>query len=81
MSARPNFMIQEGGHAPWFDHVVLGEFPRQKEGYFDVPTAPGIGVEMDEETLRANPPVVERRTPEGYLRQAPWQSKQENQWV
>ena len=24
----PNFMIQEGGHAPWFDKVVVGEFPR-----------------------------------------------------
>ena len=76
----PNFMIQEGGHAPWFDQVVLGEFPRQKDGYFDVPTAPGIGVEMNEEVLRANPPV-EPRTPEGYIRGAPWQSKQENQWV
>ena len=76
----PNFMIQEGGHAHWFDQVVAGEFPRQKAGYFDVPTAPGIGVEMDEEALRANPPV-ERRTPEGYLRGAPWPSKQENHWV
>ena len=27
-----NFMIQEGGHAPWFDQVVIGEFPRQKDG-------------------------------------------------
>ena len=76
----PNFMIQEGGHASWFDQVVVGEFPRQKEGYFEVPTAPGIGVEMDEEVLRANPPV-ERRMAEGYLRQAPWPSKQETQWV
>ncbi len=76
----PNFMIQEGGHAPWFEQVVVGEFPRQKEGYFDVPTAPGIGVEMDEETLRANPPA-EQLTPEGYLRGAPWQSKQGNHWI
>lgn len=75
-----NFMIQEGGHAPWFDQVVVGEFPRQKEGYFDVPTAPGIGIAMDEEVLRANPPVV-RREAEGYSRAAAWQSKQGTEWV
>ena len=76
----PNFMIQEGGHAQWFDQVVVGEFPRQKEGYFEVPTAPGIGIEMDEAALRANPPVV-RRDAEGYIRQAAWQSKQETRWA
>ncbi len=75
-----NFMIQEGGHAPWFDQVVIGEFPRQKEGYFDIPTAPGIGIEMDEEALRANPPVV-RREAEGYSRNATWKSKQDTEWV
>ena len=75
-----NFMIQEGGHAPWFDEVVVGDFPRQKDGYFDIPTAPGIGIEMNEEVLRANPPV-ERRGAEGYSRQAPWRSKQDTEWV
>lgn len=75
-----NFMIQEGGHAPWFDQVVVGEFPRQTDGYFDIPTAPGIGIEMDEEVLRANPPVV-RREAEGYSRAASWRSKQDTEWV
>jgi L-alanine-DL-glutamate epimerase-like enolase superfamily enzyme len=73
-------MIQEGGHAQWFDQVIVGEFPRQKEGYFDIPTAPGIGIEMDEEVLRANPPIV-RREAEGYSRRITWQSKQDTQWV
>ncbi len=77
----PNFMIQEGGHGPWFDQVVVGEFPKQIDGYFDVPTAPGIGIEMDEDTLLANPPI-HTDPPEGYIRAARglWGSKQETFW-
>ena len=47
---------------------------------FDIPTAPGIGIEMNEEVLRENPPV-ERRGAEGYSRQAPWRSKLDTEWV
>ena len=77
----PNFMIQEGGHAPWFDQVVIGEFPKQKGGYFDVPTAPGIGVELDEKILIENPPHDIDPT-EGYMKGARelFGSKQETYW-
>jgi galactonate dehydratase len=77
----PNFMIQEGGHHPWFDEVVVGEFPKQVDGYFDVPTGPGIGLDMDEAALRANPPV-EIHPPEGYVKAArsAWGSKQQTMW-
>ena len=77
----PNFMIQEGGHGVWFDQVVIGEFPKQTDGYFDVPTAPGIGIEMDEDALLANPPI-HVDPPEGYIRAARgmWGSKQETFW-
>ena len=77
----PNFMIQEGGHAPWFDEVVVGEFPKQKNGYFNVPTAPGIGVEMDESVLIDNPPYDLDPT-EGYMKGSRelFGSKQETYW-
>ncbi len=61
----PNFMLQEGGHANWFDQVV-GEFPKQRDGYFDLPTGPGVGLNMDEAALRAIPPVAQI-PPEGYV--------------
>ena len=77
----PNFMIQEGGHANWFDQVVIGEFPKQRDGYFDLPTGPGVGLDMDEAALRANPPVAQN-PPEGYVMAARsmWGSKQETTW-
>jgi galactonate dehydratase len=77
----PNFMIQEGGHAPWFDQVVVGEFPSQVDGYFSLPTGPGIGLDMDEKVLIANPPV-EQITPEAYIRnsRADHGSMQETMW-
>jgi galactonate dehydratase len=45
----PNFLIQE--------HVTLGEGYlkepfRLKNGYIDLPTRPGLGIELDEEALR-----------------------------
>ena len=31
-------------------------FPRVKNGYFELPTAPGLGVELDLDVIRRNPP-------------------------
>ena len=76
----PNFMIQEGGLQPWFGDVTLGEFPEQRDGFFDLPTGPGIGIELDEAVLRANPPV-EQEPPEGYSKDAYWPSYQQTEWV
>lgn len=47
----PNFVIQE------FVHLGEGYLKTPfvvREGYIDVPTAPGLGVEVDEDFLRAN---------------------------
>ena len=65
----------------WFDEVVVGEFPKQVDGYFDIPTGPGIGIEMNEEALLAHPPV-ETSPPEGYVKHARqlFGSKQETYW-
>ena len=54
-ASTPNFLIQEGGIAPWFQDATVGDFPVQKDGYFGVPPGPGLGVAMNEEWLAANP--------------------------
>lgn len=76
-----NFMIQEGGNKPWFDLVVEGDFPQQTDGYYGVPMGPGIGINMDEDVLAANPPI-ELHPPEGYIKQSRelWGSNQETFW-
>ena len=51
----PNFMIQEGGLHPWFQDATSGTAPIQKDGFFPVPDGPGLGVELNEEWLEANP--------------------------
>lgn len=50
----PNFMIQEGGIHPWFQEACIGDFPIQKDGFLPLPTAPGLGVEMNEDWLKQN---------------------------
>ena len=52
----PNFMIHEGGTRSWFADACVGEFPVQEDGYFSVPTVPGLGVAIDEDWLAAHPP-------------------------
>lgn len=51
----PNFVIQEGGWHDWFPDAVIGDMPRQSEGYFSVPKGPGLGVDMNEDWLAAHP--------------------------
>ncbi len=52
----PNFMIHEGGTRAWFQDACIGEFPVQRDGFLPVPTAPGLGVAIDETWLAAHPP-------------------------
>ena len=76
----PNFLIQEGGHAPWFDSILTAPFQRQTDGYFDLPTEPGLGIVIDEAALIANP----QGTPEtggGYRSRFTMPSRQQNHWV
>ena len=54
----PNFVITEGGpalRATWFAESVVGDMPRQTDGYFSLPSGPGLGCAMDEDWLAAHP--------------------------
>jgi galactonate dehydratase len=52
----PNFLIQEVMRAdvPWREDVVQG-VPKIRDGYIQVPTAPGIGVSIDEVEAAKHP--------------------------
>jgi galactonate dehydratase len=52
----PNFVIQEemSGAVPWYDDVVSGPTVR-KGSSWDVPTTPGLGIEVDEKEVARHP--------------------------
>jgi galactonate dehydratase len=53
----PNFKIQEcfDDYAePWLREAIRG-VPVSKDGYFELPQAPGLGIELDDEVMRAHP--------------------------
>ena len=53
----PNFWILETFEdydVPWRCDLTPGT-PRVKNGYYDVPTAPGLGVEVNEALIREHP--------------------------
>ena len=76
----PNFLIQEGGHAAWYSHVVKGDFPFHYDGYFALPEGVGLGIELDESAMRQHPPGDDSH-PEGYLQAAHFPSRQQNTWI
>ncbi len=52
----PNFLIQEGiGRWDGFWAELVASPFRWEDGYLEVPTAPGLGVELDEDLARAHP--------------------------
>ncbi len=51
----PNFVIQEGGWQPWLHDATIGDIPDMTDGYFGIPTGPGLGIAMDESWLADNP--------------------------
>jgi galactonate dehydratase len=53
----PNFLIQEFfyGNITEYNEILTEPFPYAKEGYFDVPTKPGLGVDIDEKALAKRP--------------------------
>jgi galactonate dehydratase len=54
----PNFKIQEcfdDFAEPWVKEAVIG-VPEARGGYFEIPTTPGLGIELNDEVLRAHPP-------------------------
>lgn len=51
----PNFLIQEGGLDPWYQDAVIGDFPKQKNGFLPLPEGAGLGVAIDEDWIAQNP--------------------------
>jgi len=58
----PNFLIQEviTDPEPWKDAVVTSPPAIDEEGYFAVPSEPGLGITLDVEAAKRFPPVVGR---------------------
>ncbi len=56
----PNFAIQEvaQGDVPWRDEL-LTEPIAVREGYFALPKGPGLGIEVNWETVQAHPGVAQ----------------------
>ena len=55
----PNFKIQETFDdfvEPWVRDAIIGR-PEAKNGYFDLPELPGLGVDLDETLIAAHPPM------------------------
>ena len=76
----PNFLIQEGGYFPWYDSVLKEPFPGQSDGFFDLPTKPGIGLAIDENALKEHPAGAVT-LPGGYRGGYQIESRQQNHWV
>ena len=54
-AAIPNFLTLEHVHpCPLFDQVQI-EPMKMRDGAYELPTAPGLGVDLDEEVIAANP--------------------------
>jgi galactonate dehydratase len=72
--ATPNFVIQEEarGMVDWYDEVVRHPIVLEN-GHWTVPTAPGLGVELDEAAARRHPfeqeiiPAREAVAPDGAI--------------
>ena len=58
----PNFLLQEviTEPEPWKDAVVVNPPVMDAEGFFPLPTAPGLGITLDLESIKDFPPVVGR---------------------
>lgn len=56
-AAIPNFLILEyvRTNEPWRSQVQIGEPMRAQNGYIELPTAPGLGIDLDEEALKSRP--------------------------
>jgi galactonate dehydratase len=61
-AAIPNFLMQEvvTDPEPWKDEVVVGAPELDAEGCFPVPTAPGLGITLNEDAAKRFPPVSGR---------------------
>jgi L-alanine-DL-glutamate epimerase-like enolase superfamily enzyme len=54
-AATENFMVMENHSVDdeWYEHLVTGcDHPINQDGYVNVPNAPGLGIELDEEYIK-----------------------------
>lgn len=53
----PNFLIQEFFYPdqPLYDEILEEPFPILKDGFVELPTKPGLGIEINEKALAARP--------------------------
>jgi L-alanine-DL-glutamate epimerase-like enolase superfamily enzyme len=50
----PNILMAETIETPFHDQLIKGSI-RVEDGFIPVPTAPGLGIEVDEDLARAHP--------------------------
>ena len=79
----PNFLIMElimeAGMHDWFDRIATTPVLVPEDGHFPLPTAPGLGIDLDEAALAALPPAPEQH-PSSYLRRPRFASRQGIDW-
>ncbi len=63
----PNFLILETAYAEPFRSQVQRQGLTIKDGWIDLPTTPGLGVELDEDVIRAHPYSPHDYAPMYYL--------------
>ncbi len=53
----PNFLIQElfFPDKPLYDEILTDDFPILRDGYVDVPTKPGLGIDINEDAITLRP--------------------------
>lgn len=57
----PNFLILERqSEGSIYDEIIIGEHPKLVNGSYAVPQSPGLGFTLNEEVLKAHPPVKPR---------------------
>jgi galactonate dehydratase len=56
-ASTPNFLIQEFFYPdkPLYDEILKEPFFFPKDGFFDLPTRPGLGIDIDENALSKHP--------------------------
>ena len=65
-AAIPNFLILEHVHpTPLFQEILTETF-QMKSGYYDLPSKPGLGIDLDEDIIAANPVRLDRKVIEAY---------------
>ena len=63
----PNFMILEHVHPnPLFEKVQITPM-KMSDGYYELPSSPGLGVDLDESVIAANPVRLDRGVIQVYL--------------